>query len=111
MHDRPHIGTFLALATVAGHTDSSIDLVFKQNFAFQFSEVNKKQHREEIAKMMHAFIGRPVEVLMTLDAKRKEKPEIKHAKPEAHAAAIESEIEREPVIGTVLDIFDGEVLK
>jgi DNA polymerase III subunit gamma/tau len=111
MHDRPHIGTFLALATVAGHTDSSIDLVFEQNFAFQFGEVNKKQHREEIAKMMHSFIGRTIEVNMTLDAKRKEKPEIKHDKPEAHAMAIESEIAREPVIGTVLDIFDGEVLK
>jgi DNA polymerase-3 subunit gamma/tau len=110
MHDRPHIGTFLALATVAGYTGSSIDLVFEHNFAFQFSELNKKQHREEIAKMFHDFMGRPFEVHMTLEAKQPETLGLIQNKPEAHAAAIKSEIAREPIIGSVLDIFDGEVL-
>jgi DNA polymerase III subunit gamma/tau len=110
MHDRPHIGTFLSLANVSGYTGSSIDLVFEQSFAFQFSELNKKQHREEIAKMFHDFMGRPVEVHMTLEAKQPGRQELKHNRPEAHAAAIESEIAREPIIGSVLDIFDGEVL-
>jgi DNA polymerase III subunit gamma/tau len=110
MQDRPHIGTFLALATVAGHTDSSIDLVFEHNFAFQFSEVNKKQHREEITKMFHDFVGKPFKVLISLEAKPPQGPEPKHNKFEAHTAAIESEIAREPVIQSVLEIFDGEVL-
>jgi DNA polymerase III subunit gamma/tau len=111
MQDRPHIGTFLALATVAGHTGSSIDLVFEHNFAFQFTEVNKKQYREEIAKMLNTFFGRPVEIRLTLAAKPAEGPEIKQNKPDKHAVAIESEIAREPVIGSVLEIFDGEILK
>ncbi|MBN1131399.1 MAG: DNA polymerase III subunit gamma/tau [Chitinispirillaceae bacterium] len=112
MHDRPHIGTFLSLATVAGCTDSSIDLVFDGNFSFQFGEVNKKQHREEITKMLNSFFGRQVAVHMTLEAKLSEKGAASHIRPKAaHAEAMASEIAREPVIGAVLDIFDGEVLK
>ena len=111
MHDRPHTGTFLSLATVAGSTDSSIDLLFENRFSFQFGELNKKQHREEIAKMLDSFCGRPVAVHMTLEAKLPEKEGAKQARPEAHAEALASEIAREPVIGSVLEIFDGEVLK
>jgi hypothetical protein len=35
----------------------------------------------------------------------------KQSRPEAYAEAIACEIAREPVIGSVLEIFDGEVLK
>jgi len=111
MRDRPHIGTFLSLATAAGITNSSIDLVYPHNLAFQFGEVSKKQHREEIGKMLQAFMGRPVEVHLTLEAKKAEKAEPNYIKPAAHAVAIESDIEHEPIIRSVLDIFDGEVLK
>jgi DNA polymerase-3 subunit gamma/tau len=111
MHDRPHTGTFLSLATVAGCTDSSIDLVFENSFSFQFGEVNKKQHREEIAKMLNSYFGRPVSVRMTLEAKLPGKGAAKQIRPEEHAEAMASEIAREPVIGSVLEIFDGEVLK
>jgi DNA polymerase-3 subunit gamma/tau len=111
MRDRPNLGAFLSLATVAGHTDLSIDLVYPHRLLFQFNEVTKKPHRDEITKMLHRFMGRPVEIRITLEPKQPDREERKYIKPAMHAVAIDSEIEREPIIRSVLDIFDGEILE
>ena len=111
MRDRPNIGTFLSLATVAGSTESSVDLSYPSSLKFQFTEVTKKPHRDEIVKMLAAFMGKPVEVHITLDPKESRNAAQNYIKQPAHAAAIESEMEREPVIQAVLDIFDGEILR
>jgi DNA polymerase III subunit gamma/tau len=111
MHDRPNIGTFLSLATVSGATESSIDLTYAAHFKFQFAEMTKKQNREEINRLLQAFMGRPIDVHITLETKKAEKEAQNYIKSVPHAHAIESEIEREPIIQSVLDIFDGEILK
>jgi hypothetical protein len=56
-------------------------------------------------------MGKPVEVHITLDAKAPQNTAQNYIKQPAHAAAIESEMEREPIIQSVLDIFDGEILR
>jgi DNA polymerase III subunit gamma/tau len=115
MRDRPNVGTFLSLATVTGSTESSIDLVYPNTLAFQFAEITKKQNREEIVRMLNAMMGRTVEVHITLEHKKAEKagavPPPPNGSAAAHAVAIESEIEREPIIRSVLDIFEGEILR
>jgi DNA polymerase-3 subunit gamma/tau len=110
MRDRPNIGTFLSMAAVTGSTESSIDLSYSPKLKFQFSEMSKKQNREEIAKLLRTFMGRPIEVHITIETKKAEKEAQNYINPVPHALAIESEIEHEPVIQSVLDIFDGEIL-
>lgn len=111
MHDRPNIGTFLSLATVIGSTESSIDLSYSSQLKFQFSEMTKKQNREEISKLLKSFMGRPIDVHITLETKKAEKEAPNYITTMPHALAIESEIRQEPIIQSVLDIFDGEILK
>ena len=111
MRDRPNLGTFLSLATVAGNTDSSIDLTYPHHLAFQFGEVTKKQHREEISKMLNSFLGKPMELHITLETDTPEKVERNIITPTAHTVALESEIVHEPIIQSVLSIFDGDVLR
>jgi DNA polymerase-3 subunit gamma/tau len=110
MRDRPNIGTFLSLATVTGSSESSIDLSYAPQLKFQFSEMTKKQNREEIVRQLRMFMGRPIEVHITIETKKAEKEAQNYINPVPHALAIESEIEHEPVIQSVLDIFDGEIL-
>jgi hypothetical protein len=110
MRDRPNLGTFLSLATVAGNTDSSIDLTYPHHLAFQFGEVTKKQHREEINKILNSFKGKPIELHITLETDIPGKVNRDINKSTAHSVAIESEIAHEPIIQSVLTIFDGEVL-
>jgi DNA polymerase-3 subunit gamma/tau len=111
MRDRPNIGTFLSLAAVTGSSESSIDLSYSPQLKFQFSEMSKKQNREEIAKLLKTFMGRPIEVHITIETKKAEKEAQNYINPVPHARAIESEIEHEPIIQSVLDIFDGEILR
>ena len=110
MRDRPNIGTFLSLATVTGSSESSIDLSYAPQLKFQFSEMTKKQNREEISRQLRTFMGRAIEVHITIESKKAEKEAQNYINPVPHALAIESEIEHEPVIQSVLDIFDGEIL-
>jgi DNA polymerase-3 subunit gamma/tau len=110
MRDRPNIGTFLSLATVSGSSGSSIDLTYGHHLKFHYSEMTKKQNREEIVRMLNAFMGRPVEVHITIETITTEKEAQNYINQVAHAPSIESEIEQEPIIQSVLDVFDGEIL-
>jgi DNA polymerase III subunit gamma/tau len=112
MRDRPNIGTFLSLATVAGSSESTIDLTYPHALKFQFGEMTKKPNRDEIVRLLKAFAGRQIEVRITLDAAGAENAGQNYIKHQGFAAApIESEIEREPIIQSVIELFDGEVLK
>ena len=111
MHDRPNMGAFLSLATVIGSTESSIDLSYGPHLKFQFGEISKKASRDEIGKMLNTFMGRTVTLGITLEAGKPEKEVPNYISSVPHALAIESEIEHEPIIQAVLDIFDGEILK
>ncbi|MBN2038188.1 MAG: hypothetical protein JW768_15715, partial [Chitinispirillaceae bacterium] len=110
MRDRPNIGTFLSLATIAGSSDSSIDLVYQDRFKFQFSEITRKQNRDEITRLLETFMGRPIDVHITLETKKTDKKAPKYFTQAAHAASIDNEIRQEPIISSVLELFDGEIL-
>jgi DNA polymerase-3 subunit gamma/tau len=112
MRDRPNIGTFLSLAAIAGSSDSSIDLTYRQSLKFQFGEMTKKINRDEISRLLKLHIGRPIDVHITLDTAKTEvetQNYINHTGPAP--VVIDNDIEREPIIQSVLELFDGEILK
>ena len=111
MRDRPTIGTFLSLATIVGSSESSIDLSYPPKLKFQFGEMTKKQNRDEIIKMLTAFMNRPIEVHITLSAEKAEELGQNHVHPSPLAPNLDNEIEREPIIKAVLDLFDGEIIR
>ncbi|MBN1761435.1 MAG: DNA polymerase III subunit gamma/tau [Chitinispirillaceae bacterium] len=112
LRDRPKLGSFLSLATVAGHSSRTIDLRFAQAFNFQFQEVNKKSNREEITNILHTLTGNSFEIRMTLETESTGEPQQNYFKPAGIVpVSINDEIEQEPIIQTVLDMFDGEVIE
>ena len=112
MRDRPNIGTFLSLATVAASSDSSIDLTYSQGLKFQFGEMTKKNNRDEIVRTLNVFLGRPVDVRITLDAAKPGSEGQNYINQTGFSpVAIDNDIEREPIIQSVLELFDGEMLK
>jgi hypothetical protein len=111
MRDRPNIGTFLSLAVIVGSSESSIDLCFPHKMKFQFNEMTKKQTRDEIIAALAAFMDRPIEVRITLSTEPAESPERNYFQPVHQTPILDNEIEREPIIRSVLDIFDGEIIR
>ncbi|MCU0610020.1 MAG: DNA polymerase III subunit gamma/tau [Chitinispirillaceae bacterium] len=115
MRDRPHLGSYLALAAVVGGSTSSVDLSFQPELSFQFSEVTQKKNREEIDRMLKTFMGRHIELHITHETKKaadEVSPAVKNDNTAARdPRAIDAEIEREPVIQSVLDMFDGEIIR
>jgi len=112
LRDRPRIGSFLSLASVAACSSQTIDLRFGQAFNFQYQELNNKQHRDEITKILHEVTGRTFEFRMTLETEASTDEGMNYF---SHSGVmprtINDEIEQEPIIQTVLDMFDGEILE
>ena len=109
MHDRPTLGSYLSMAYVTGAVENSLDIRFAYSYRFQFGEVTRKENRDEIEQRLDAAAGRRVELHITIET---QKPAAA-AKGPARAAAprsIEEDAAKEPIINTVLEVFDGEVL-
>jgi DNA polymerase-3 subunit gamma/tau len=111
MRDWPNLGTFLSLATIVGSSESSIDLSYSPKLKFQFGEMTKKQNREEIIRMLAVFMNRPIEVHIALSAEKAEEHGQNAVQPAPLAPVLDNEIEREPVIQAVLELFDGEIIR
>jgi DNA polymerase-3 subunit gamma/tau len=111
MSDRPNFGMFLSLASLQGSTASSVDLVFSRSQSFQFQEVTKKATREEIEALLLRFMGRPIELHITLEQSSGEAPDTEALARKADSFSIENEISREPIIQSVIDVFDAEFLR
>ena len=111
LRDRPNLGTFLSCAAISGSSESSIDLCYSSKLKFQFGEMTKKQNREEIIKMLSAFMDRPIEVHMSLSAEKADDSGRNFIQPAPCAPILDNEIEREPIIQAVLDLFDGEIIR
>jgi DNA polymerase-3 subunit gamma/tau len=113
MEDRPNVGTFLSMAYIAESTDHSIDLRFEKQFGFQFSEITKKNNREIIEKMLAAFAGKHIDIHITIEKQEAEKKDtsVKAIEEKEHIPpSLEDDIVNEPIIQSVIKIFDGEVL-
>jgi DNA polymerase-3 subunit gamma/tau len=112
LRDRPKLGSFLSLASVASCSSHAIDLRFAPTFNFQFQELNRKHNREEITKILQAVAGRKFELRMTLEAENSPQDTRNYITQTGTVLlTINDEIEHEPIIRTVLEMFDGEVVE
>jgi DNA polymerase-3 subunit gamma/tau len=108
--DRPTLAYHLSSAFVVSATNKSVDVRFPKAFHFQFSEVLKKKNRDEIQEKLDEFAKGFVELHITLeqagDPPQAKGPAVQVKTP----MSINNEINNEPIIKSVLDIFDGSVL-
>jgi DNA polymerase-3 subunit gamma/tau len=111
MSNRPNLGMFLSPASVAASTATSIDLVFSRNHSFQFDEVTNKATREEIETLLNGFMGKPTELHITLEAVSPGTADAGSLSRKVNSLSIENEISREPIIQSVIDMFDVEFLR
>lgn len=111
LKDRPNVGSFLAMSYLSGATGTSLDVRFPSSYRFQFVETTKKHNRDLIENLLHQFTGSKYELHITLETTRTDAQErqLLHQLV-AMPLSINDEIDREPIIKTILDIFDGEVL-
>jgi hypothetical protein len=105
MQDRPHLGSFLSFAYIVASTPDSLDLRFPGNLRFQFSQVTKKENRDEILRHLVDYAGKPVDLHMTIETGVQEEKQALQARPVT--GSLDDDIKREPVIEQVLEIFDG----
>ncbi len=111
--DRPNLALFLShghIASCAGHT---LDLRFAPSFKFQFAQVTSTQNRAIIEKKLASFAGASIDLHMTLeseDANPEAKNFVEHMGG-APTRSIEDDMQSEPIIKTVLEAFDGEVIE
>jgi DNA polymerase III subunit gamma/tau len=111
LRDRPNLGTFLSCAAIVGSSESSIDLCYSSKLKFQFGEMTKKQNRDEVIRMLTLFMDRPIEVHITLAVEKADDRGQNYIQCAPSVPLLDNEIEREPVIQSVLDIFDGEIIR
>jgi DNA polymerase-3 subunit gamma/tau len=111
LKDRPNVGSFLAMSYLSGATGTSLDVRFPSSYRFQFVETTKKHNRDLIENLLYQFTGSKYELHITLETTRTDAQErqLLHQLV-AMPLSINDEMDREPIIKTILDIFDGEVL-
>jgi DNA polymerase III gamma/tau subunit len=113
IEEKQNLGTFVSMGYIASHTDHSIDLRFGKQFGFQFAEVTRKNNRAFLEKKLETVMGRPVELHITREKEdgHGQKPEIKAAHNTGiHHSSLEDDVANEPVIKSVLELFDGQVI-
>jgi hypothetical protein len=111
IHERLNIGSFLSLACPFHTSTDTIDLKFSPAYRFQYLEVTKKNIRDEIEQILNKFAKRTLQLNITIESKPIENGQNTFMKSIAKIpSTIDDEIEREPIIQTILEIFDGEVL-
>jgi chromosomal replication initiation ATPase DnaA len=107
----PNLGSFLSIGYVASCTESTINIKFPSSNSFQFQEVTKKHNRDQIERFLFEFTGRKIELHITVETKKPDAQERNFLNQLVQMpSTINDEIENEPIIQVVLDIFDGEVL-
>ncbi len=114
MKDRPNLGSFLSFASLVGVNASAVDLRFPSSFRFQYSQVTQKDCRADVLRYLHQFVGHPIDLRITLEKESDNGSDTKSA-PQLHAmqtekVTLQDEIDKEPIIETVLEFFDGEVI-
>jgi hypothetical protein len=111
LDERPHLGSFLSHGYVAAFHDTTLDVRFSPVHKFHFGEVTRKQNRDIIQAKLNQFAGCPIELHMTMDSTEGQ-GENKNYLDEigGNEPCIEDDIKNEPIINTVLKLFDGEIL-
>jgi hypothetical protein len=111
IHERLNIGSFLSLACPFHTSVDTIDLKFSPAYRFQYLEVTKKNVRDEIEQILNKFAKRALQLNITIESKPIENGQNTFIQSIGKIpSTIDDEIEREPIIHTILEVFDGEVL-
>lgn len=113
IEEKQNLGTFVSMGYIASHNDHSIDLRFGKQFGFQFAEVTRKNNRAFLEKKLETVMGRPVELHITREKEDGlgQKPEIKVAHDTGmRHPSLEDDMANEPVIKSVIELFDGQVI-
>jgi DNA polymerase-3 subunit gamma/tau len=110
MKDRPNLGSFLSMASIAAVTGNSIDIRFPPQCSFQFAEATKKQNRDLLAEKLNTFAGRPMELHISLEAEKHREDRHSTGSAVTMPPSLSDDIEIEPVIKTVMDLFDAEAV-
>jgi DNA polymerase-3 subunit gamma/tau len=111
---RPPLGYHLSVAALISMSAKAIDLRFPKAFHFQFSEVTKKKNRDEIQKELNGFFKNEIDLHITLEAPEETPAAAKKSSTAAGErkapVSLDDEIAHEPIIQSVLDIFDGTLI-
>lgn len=113
MDERPNLATFLSVAYVASVTDNSVDIRFSGRYGFQFAEITRKSNRDIIEKMLATFTGKKMDLHITREREKKEETEQAESptpQKSSYTPSLRDDMENEPIIKTVIDVFDGEIL-
>jgi chromosomal replication initiation ATPase DnaA len=111
LKEHPKLGTYLTAASVDSISSSIIKLRFCANYRFQYQEVTKKQYQNEIVRLLQQFTGQQLDLEVILDVIAAEQENTNYIKQIANIpSTIDDQIEKEPIIKTILEIFDGEIL-
>ncbi len=111
LREHPNLGSFLSLASISSVSTDGIELKFSADYRFQYMEVTKKQNRNEIIRLLEMFTGHMLDLQITLDVNAAKQEDTNYIKQIGNIpSTIDDQIEKEPIIEAVLEIFDGEIL-
>jgi len=109
--ERPMLGYYMNVAYITAFSGNSLDVRFPLSCHVQYEEINKKKNRDEINRVINKFNGAFSDLHITIEAESINKSNISADQPEKKVyLSINDEIEREPIIKTVLDLFNGEII-
>ena len=111
--ERPMVGYYCAVGHVSSPSPNVADIRFPAACHVQYAEANKKQNRSEIARIMSLVAGVAIEVHVTLEPNTQcsVTAKISESIPERRVfLSLHDEVEREPIIKSILTVFDGEVI-
>jgi len=111
LKEHPNLGSFLSLASIGSISSDVIELKFCADYRFQYLEVSKRQNRNEIIRLLQQFTGHQLDLEIILDVNAAKQENTNYIKQIANIpSTIDDQIEKEPIIKTILEIFDGEIL-
>ncbi len=107
----PNLASFLSMASIGSISSDIIELNFCADYRFQYMEVSKRQNRNEIIRLLQQFTGHKMDLEITFDVNAAKQENTNYIKQIANIpSTIDDQIENEPIIKTILEIFDGEIL-
>jgi DNA polymerase III subunit gamma/tau len=109
--ERPMLGYYMNVAYITAFSGTSLDVRFPHSCHVQYEEITKKKNRDEINRVINKFNGAFSDLHITIEAEPVNQSNISADQPEKKVSlSINDEIEREPIIKTVLDLFNGEII-
>ncbi|MCX7727777.1 MAG: hypothetical protein N2053_13135, partial [Chitinispirillaceae bacterium] len=105
---RPKLGSLLSPASLISFSEHIIELQFPSHCKFQFNEVSKKHSRDEIIRFLEEYSGKRLDLRIVISY---ESNKLDSAVATNLSLAIDNEIENDPIIKNVIEIFDGEIIE